>query len=178
MVSRIHHKNHKYNNLLDRYSGEIAVDYFGMKKVIVIAACTKKSRAARCALRYHAKCVCTTVSADHAVKNHKFLAFLPSYLGIMEVWLTVPLKPFDTKVLWCLRGFWEAVNRVPMMSSNARLSDSCTPDRCSFSSMWAPATIKNYTSPTRSSLINIAFMGFSFRIAIISLKRIFLIIIH
>ena len=35
-----------------------------------------------------------------------------------------PLKPLNTLVLWCIRGF-----------KGGPLSDNCTPDRCSYSSM-------------------------------------------
>ena len=60
------------------------------------------------------------------------------YLGIMGDQLSARLIPINTIVLWWMGRFGRALNRAPMMPRDASLSDSCTPDRCSFS-VW-PAT--------------------------------------
>ena len=44
------------------------------------------------------------------------------------------LELLDTTVLWCSRSFWRALNWAPVMRRGVSLSDSCAPDRCSFSS--------------------------------------------
>ena len=82
---------------------------------------------------------CANLSAQKQKKQDMASFTGKIYLDCPRGWrlstqLRSPLKPLDTIVLWCWKGFWESLNRAIKMLRHASFSDSCTPDRCSFSS--------------------------------------------
>ena len=72
-----------------------------------------------------------------AFKNSHWLHERPGSLDIMGTQVRAPFKPLSTIVLWYMGGFKGAFNWAPVIPRDVSLSESCTSDRCCFSSLEA-----------------------------------------
>ena len=87
-------------------------------------------------------------------KNSHRLSERLASLDIRGTRLRATLKTLDMIVLWWSEEFQGALNCSPMMPRDAILSDSCTPDRCSFSSLGHSLVFSNWDRAAISDLSN------------------------